>query len=362
MSVYCLNDLDNDKNTLSKQLKNLTGDEFSAQKFYSAHDPSTATPAGVLVHKETGKQFFVPFVADPKEDDTERCLRELRRIVLFEGGCGGYQWGDTRNADGNFGGNRLDKLEEFGLVERTGRSVQNQLGGSWPEVQVTDLGKQVIEGERLMLGRLLETRKLLDQGLIPKSVLVAAEIAREQLGPKFDSEIGINQILNIVDSVWAEMKERTPGLESMESFKGRYWLQKNLEDFAEKHKDYSPILTCPTYISISPAWNAEVGTQVHATFFKNTGKYYAEGIVNMPGAVSYDRDTVLDAFRENQAIISKDFYRSPFTVVMRDAPVNENDPLYKEFFTRMTQAEDFKPPMKMDKSQKFDNSEVLPYI
>lgn len=359
MSVYCLNALNNHTDTLSAQLSRLTGDSFSSINFHSLHDPSSATSAGVLVHKKTGKQFFVPFKAHPAEDGDDRCLEELKRIALFEEGCGGYQWGDYRNADGNFGGTRLDMLEEFGLAERTGKSSPSGMGGSWPEVKVTELGRQVLEGERQRIGRGLSTRKLLDEGKIPKSILAAAEYASESLGAKYDSCITIFDIEREVETAWEHIQKHSPGLKEVDFYQGVAWLKENLERFVLEHPEFADGEKSPKNpynIPISPAWNQEVGTQVHATFYKNSGKYYAEGIVNLPGAASHDRESVLKAFRDNQQVLRADFYKSPFTVVLRDTPVNDKDPLYREFYNRMTPAADFDPEAKPTKRQNLDIS------
>jgi hypothetical protein len=134
-------------NNLSKQLKEHTGSSFSAKDFYSEHlgPDANCTPAGVLVHKESGTRLFAPFKGYKGQKNDLETLTELVRIERFEGGVGGYQWGDYRIADGNFGGSKLDKLEEMGLARRTGKSRPSGMGGSWPEVEVTDLGREVIQ-------------------------------------------------------------------------------------------------------------------------------------------------------------------------------------------------------------------------
>lgn len=354
--MYFLDPIDTD-NTVSKQLKKITGDHYSSLAFYSAHDPSQTTSAGVLVHRKTGKEIFLPFKADPKEDGENRCIEELKRIALFENGCGGYQWGDWRNADGNFGGTRLDKLEEFGLAERTGKSARNNMGGSWPEVRVTDLGMQVIEAERRQIGRNLNTKKLLDDGLIPKSILLAAEYARDYFGATKDSVVTVRDIMDCSEYVWGEMEKNVSGLENYGFDKGHAWLVSNLESFTRSYADYSSEPFADDLIKLSPEWHKEVGTQVKATFFKNTGKYYSEGIVNLPGAEAWNRESVLDAFRENQKILTENFYDDDFTVVMMDTPANNLDPLYKEMFTRMTPAADFapQPDAKLNQKRGLDN-------
>lgn len=353
--MYFIDPLDT-KNTLSKQLKELTGDQYSSVAFHSAHDPSSVTAAGVLVHKETGKQIFVPFKADPKEDGEDRCIEELKRIAIFEEGCGGYQWGDWRNADGNFGGTRLDMLEEFGLAERTGKSARNNMGGSWPEVRVTELGMEVIEAERRKLGKQLNTRALLDNGKISKSILAAAEYAREFHGPQYDSQIMLSKILHVAEFCWERLQEDTPGLENVDFHQGVAWLKENLENFGKAYEDsYSVDKHKKFSIPIAPVWNKEVGTQVYAMMFKPTGKFSNDGIVNMPGAKSYDRESMLKAFRENQRIASKEFYNDSLTVVMQDAPANSEDPLYRDFVTRMTPAADFHPEAKLNQKKGLDN-------
>lgn len=133
---------------LSTLLKEASGSPYSSQQFHSEHAPSSLTSAGVLVHKETGNRFFVPFVVDPNQKRGTECLLELARIDAFNDGVGGYQWGGTSGEDGNYGRETLDKLVEFGLAERTGGYVPNALGGVWPEVRVTDVGRDVISGFR----------------------------------------------------------------------------------------------------------------------------------------------------------------------------------------------------------------------
>lgn len=353
--MYFIDPLDT-KNTLSKQLREITGDQFSSVAFHSAHDPSSATSAGVLVHKETGKQIFVPFKADPKEDGEDRCIEELKRIVLFEEGCGGYQWGDCRNADGNFGGTRLDMLEEFGLAERTGRSVPNSMGGSWPEVRVTELGMEVVEAQRRKLGRQLNTRILLDNGKISKSILAAAEYAREFLGAKYDSEVMLSEIIQVSEFCWERLQEDTPALKNVDFHQGVAWLKENLENFGKAYEDdYSVNRQKKFKIPISPVWNKEAGTQVYAMMFKPTGKFVNDGIVNMPGAKSYNRESMLKAFRENQTIASKDFYNDTYTVVIQDTYANSQDPLYRDFVTRMTPASDFHPEANLNEKKGLDN-------
>lgn len=67
-------------------------------------------------------------------------LRELGRIFRFGNGRDGYQWGDTRGAEGNYGAETLACLTLLGYARRTGADARNALGGSWPEVEVTPAG------------------------------------------------------------------------------------------------------------------------------------------------------------------------------------------------------------------------------
>jgi hypothetical protein len=146
MTVKCITPLTS-KNTLSSQLMKLTGSGYNTNDFHSDHDPSKLTAAGVIVKKDTGDRFFVPFKVSTKQNNDMDCVRELYRITRFSpDAVGGYQWGDTPGPDGNFGKETLDKLIEFGLASRTGGSSINQLGGTWPEVRVTELGLQVSKG------------------------------------------------------------------------------------------------------------------------------------------------------------------------------------------------------------------------
>lgn len=145
-TLIFLDPLSND-NTLSQQLNKHTGSGYNARDFYSEHLGSDRSPtsSGILVHKKTGQRLFSPIKAYPGQKNDLDTLKELVRIERFEGGVGGYQWGDYRNADGDFGGNKLDALEEMGLAERTGGTRPSGLGGVWPEVRVTDKGREVIQ-------------------------------------------------------------------------------------------------------------------------------------------------------------------------------------------------------------------------
>lgn len=71
-------------------------------------------------------------------------LAELSRIFRFGNGRDGFQWGDTRGADGNYGAETLAALTLMGYARRTGENVANGLGGSWPEVEVTPAGMQAL--------------------------------------------------------------------------------------------------------------------------------------------------------------------------------------------------------------------------
>lgn len=137
----------NKNNTLSDQLMKHTGSPFSTKDFYSEHlgEFGNTTPAGVLVHRESGMRLFVPIKAYPGQENDLETLTELVRIERFCGGTSGYQWGNTRHKDGNYGGNKLDALEEMGLAVRTGGKHPNGLGGTWPEVEVTQRGHEVIK-------------------------------------------------------------------------------------------------------------------------------------------------------------------------------------------------------------------------
>lgn len=341
---------------LSKQLQELTGDQFSTRAFYSAHDPSQVTPAGVIVHKETGKEFFVPFQADPEQIGKHPALMELQRIALQHNGRGGFQHGDDHSARVNFAGAQLDLLEELGFVERTGETVKGDMLASGPEVTVTELGHRVVEAYCLHKSRFLNTRRLLEEGKIPKSILQAAEFTNEAMG-KGHETLKISDLIENADYAFKKIQETTPGLETLSLSRGAASLRSNLMSFAAKwkdvispHQDNDP----EKELKISPLWNKEVGTQVKAIFFKSTGKYYAEGIVNMVGAQSHDRESVLKAFRENQKILSSDFYKGGYNVVVQDTPANDADALYKEFFTRMTPASEFNPNVKLNQQKDLD--------
>jgi len=67
-------------------------------------------------------------------------LTELSRIFRFGNGRDGFQWGDTRRAEGNYGAETLACLTLMGYARRTGGDVRNGLGGTWPEVEVTPAG------------------------------------------------------------------------------------------------------------------------------------------------------------------------------------------------------------------------------
>lgn len=67
-------------------------------------------------------------------------LTELSRIFRFGNGRDGFQWGDTRRTEGNYGAETLACLTLKGYARRTGNSVSNGLGGGWPEVEVTPAG------------------------------------------------------------------------------------------------------------------------------------------------------------------------------------------------------------------------------
>ena len=78
-------------------------------------------------------------------------LDELARIFRNWGGKGGYQWGNTRGADANFGAENLTHLVLLGYAKRTGRETRNQLGGVWPEIELTPAGiRTVIESGVLL--------------------------------------------------------------------------------------------------------------------------------------------------------------------------------------------------------------------
>ena len=71
-------------------------------------------------------------------------LTELGRIFRFGNGKDGYQWGDTRGDEGGYCAETLACLTLLGYARRTGADVRNQLGGSWPEVEVTPKGIQAL--------------------------------------------------------------------------------------------------------------------------------------------------------------------------------------------------------------------------
>lgn len=133
-------------NTLSSQLMQHTGSTYNARDFYSDHlgPDASCTSSGILVHRESGQRLFVPIKAYAGQKNDLDTLTELVRIDRFENGVGGYQWGDTNGPDGHYGGMKLDALVDMGLALRTGGKRPNGLGGVWPEVQVTDLGREVI--------------------------------------------------------------------------------------------------------------------------------------------------------------------------------------------------------------------------
>lgn len=84
-------------------------------------------------------------------------LRELARIFRHSThDRDGYQWGDTRGSDGDFGAEKLTQLVLLGYARRTGRDVPNQLGGVWPEVKVTPAGARAIIESGLLLKVQLE--------------------------------------------------------------------------------------------------------------------------------------------------------------------------------------------------------------
>jgi hypothetical protein len=89
---------------------------------------------------------------------TKPNLAELGRIFRFGNGCDGYQWGDTQGSDGNYGAEVLASLVILGYARRTGASVANGLGGSWPEVEVTAAGVRAL----LLSETLTEKRRELD--------------------------------------------------------------------------------------------------------------------------------------------------------------------------------------------------------
>lgn len=75
-----------------------------------------------------------------KKPRVEVDLSEMARIFRFANGKDGYQWGDTRGGDGNYGAETLACLCLLGYVRRTGGYSKNGLGGVWPEVEVTPAG------------------------------------------------------------------------------------------------------------------------------------------------------------------------------------------------------------------------------
>jgi hypothetical protein len=83
-------------------------------------------------------------------------LDELARIFRHEGGKGGYAWGDTRGSDGNRGAETLTHLVLLGLARRTGGDRPNQLGGSWPEVELTSAGMRAV----IASGKLLDMQRV----------------------------------------------------------------------------------------------------------------------------------------------------------------------------------------------------------
>lgn len=84
--------------------------------------------------------------------NAEPDLRELARIFRHSShDRDGYQWGDTRGNDGDFGAEKLTHLVLLGYARRTGRDVPNQLGGVWPEVKVTPAGARAIIESGILL-------------------------------------------------------------------------------------------------------------------------------------------------------------------------------------------------------------------
>jgi len=80
-------------------------------------------------------------------------LWELARIfATTKDGIGGYQWGDTKGPDGNFGAETLQRFITMGYAVKTGRDVRNQLGGTWPEISVTPAGARAIVETGILLG------------------------------------------------------------------------------------------------------------------------------------------------------------------------------------------------------------------
>jgi hypothetical protein len=344
MPVYCLKDLDNKENTLSNQLKRLTGDDFSSVNFHSHHDPSSVTPAGVVVHKKTGKQIFVPFTIEDQKELREDydCLKELRNIMLLKGGIGAYYLGDVFNPLVSNNGSILNRLEIFGLAKRTGNLIAGRLGGESPEVSVTELGQETVKGYLRKLGRDMGPLSLLENGRIPRSVLVAAEAVWDL---KYN-DICFEDILKNSGKAWNAIKKTLPGLETYDDKEGIAHLEDHLEKF---HKLYGAF-------AISPVWFEETGTQVRAMIFDKMGNLKSEGIVNLYGPEPKDRDSFLKVFRENQTIIEDDFYKDRgLRVVITDSPANQFDPLYKSKFTGIFPSSDFSPDAKIGKNIRFSS-------
>lgn len=82
---------------------------------------------------------------------TQPDMTEMARIFRHEGAKGGYAWGDTRGADGNRGAETLTHLVLRGFARRTGQDRPNQLGGSWPEVELTASGMRALIESGILL-------------------------------------------------------------------------------------------------------------------------------------------------------------------------------------------------------------------
>lgn len=90
----------------------------------------------------------------------------------------GFMGGDQSGSDWNHGRERLDQLVDSKCLERTGRSVENGLGGVWPEVRITAMGLKIANNlwERMISESLPPIQTMAEARLLAQQLPLSANL------------------------------------------------------------------------------------------------------------------------------------------------------------------------------------------